>query len=136
MKKKKTIKFLKLNEISSVDKPAQAPALAVIMKRESEDEMSFQDRVSEIQKSAKCGRVAALQKARELYPEEFAAYQRSGVEAEQALHKSLRTPVRQKTSFDHEVEKLLIDNPKMGRCEAMRKVHDARPDLYEELQAA
>lgn len=135
-KTKKTIKHLKLREISSVDRPAQAPALAVIMKRESEDEMSFQDHVKEIQKSAKCSKVAALQKARTLYPDAFAEYQKSGVEAEQALQKSLHAPLRNKTEFDIAVEKLLLSNPGMRRTTAMQRIHDERPDLVADKQAA
>lgn len=135
MKKRKIISKLKLNEISSVDKPAQAAALVTIMKSE-ESEMSFQDRVSEIQKSAKCSRVAALQKARELYPDEFESYQASGHEAQADLQKAMRTDSRSRTAFQNEMEKLLIANPKMKRTEAMRKLRDERPDLVEEMQAA
>lgn len=135
MKKKKTIKFLKLNEISSVDRPAQAPALATIMKSEESD-MSFPERVAEIRESSKCSNLQALQKARELYPDEFEIYQEGAREAELALQKSLRAPLRKKTEFDMEVEKLLLSNPGMRRTTAMQRIHDERPDLVADKQAA
>lgn len=50
MAKRKMVKF-KISEISAVDKPAQKPARAVIIKRDVKESMSLQERVLQILKN-------------------------------------------------------------------------------------
>lgn len=74
---------LKLNEISSVDRPAQPGCVAVAMKRHDRigPVMKFEERVLAIAKRDSCTHTQAMSKARVEFPDEFEALQEADSES-------------------------------------------------------
>jgi hypothetical protein len=73
---------LKINELSSVDRPAQPGALAVLLKTEKPAVVAkFLDLVEAIQKRDSCARTTALSKARVEHSEAFNEFQGSELTA-------------------------------------------------------
>ena len=106
-RRRRIMRKLKITELSCVDRPAQAGAVATILKRDDTErpnyadiwcreqdalekaaEMEFEDTVIEIQKRDDCDRTTAMTRARLENPEAWAAY--AGVEVPVAKGKGRR----------------------------------------------
>ena len=139
-RRRRIMRKLKITELSCVDRPAQAGAVATIMKREDtarpnyadiwcreQDalekaaEMPFEDTVIEIQKRDDCDRTAAMTRARLEHPDAWAAY--SGREVPVAKGKG-----GDKAKWDMEVAG---EQARTGcsAAEAARRVRRSKPDL-------
>lgn len=128
--KRRIVHEFEIEETSSVDMPAQEHALARIMKRGREapqkgaPDMSFMEKVEQIRRVDECGRLAAMQKARRLYPQAFEAYRTLEIE------KAAAPPPRE-DSFMATVDRLRAEQPGLSRCAAMQKARRLYPQAFE-----
>lgn len=124
---------LKLNEISSVDNPAQAGALAAIMKRDERgNDMSFMEKILEIQKRDGGSHHNAMRAARIENPELFLAMQQRPIEAQVEKQQPSEAQLAvQKARRDFmERAHTIAARDGVPMHQAMRKARTEAPELF------
>ena len=149
-RKRRIMREFSIEELSAVDKPAQAHAMVTIMKRsdpKENDDMrfekitdqprafdSFEDAVEHLKKVHGCSGTEALRKAREGHPGLLEAYQKVGAVSSRPNFEKAATP-KAVQDFDYAVAGVM-ERDGVSRTAAMSRVRSERPHLYDALQRA
>ena len=149
-RKRRIMQEFSIDELSAVDKPAQAHARMTIMKRadpEENDDMrfekiidqpsafdSFDEAVEHLKTIHGCSGTEALRKAADAHPRLLEAYQKAGaVSSRPDFTKAARPQAVQE--WDIAVAGVM-ERDGVTRTAAMSRVRSERPHLYDALQRA
>ena len=149
-RKRRIMREFSIDELSAVDKPAQAHARMAIMKRadpEENDDMQFEkiiDRplafdtfeaaVGHLKTIHRYSGTQALRKARETHPRLFEAYQKAGAfSSRPSFEKAARPQDVQR--FDLIVDGI-AERDEVSRVEAIRRAAREEPEAFRRYQAA
>lgn len=136
-----------IKELSCVDRPAQTPAKAVLMKRlggEQEDDMqnttsfdTLDEAIAAIRKAEGCDRSDAMSKAARLHPRLLEAYRQEG---DAAVAKALARHAPQKlqpgaSEFEGAIHGIM-SRDRVDRATAMSRARKEHPEAFAAYQQA